>query len=206
MGAMYAKVCGLTAVDDVEVAVGSGADAIGVVMNDTSPRAIDSGLAARIVAAAAGEVDTVLVVNDKPADVAARLAHDLGVSVLQLHGRRYTADDFAAALAVFPRVWRATSLAHDPDLHVGAYGEELVLLDAPTPGSGEQWDLTALTERAPDGRWLLAGGLRPGNVAAAVAAARPWGVDVSSGVESAPGVKDHGLIREFLAEVCAASR
>ncbi|AVL99888.1 phosphoribosylanthranilate isomerase [Gordonia iterans] len=203
---MYAKVCGLTAVDDVAVAVSAGADAIGIVMNDTSPRAIDAALARRIVSAADDEVDTVLVVNDKPADVAARLARDLGVSVLQLHGRRYTTDDFAAALAIVPRVWRATSLAHAPDLHVGAFGEELLLLDAPSPGSGEQWDLAALNDAGPDGRWLLAGGLRPDNVAAAIALAQPWGVDVSSGVESAPGFKDHGLIREFLAEVCAASR
>lgn len=202
---MLAKVCGLTAVDDVAVAVGAGADAIGVVMNRTSARAVDEDLAARIVAAADGQVDTVLVVNDMPAADAAQIAHRIGVSVLQLHGT-YTADDFAGAAAHFPRLWRATSLAHRPNLQVGAYGEEALLLDAPRPGSGQQWDLTALGEGAPDGHWLLAGGLRPDNVAAAIAAARPWGVDVSTGVESAPGVKDHGLIREFLAQVCAASR
>lgn len=202
---MLAKVCGLTAVDDVAVAVGAGADAIGVVINRTSPRAVDADLASRIVAAAAGEVDTVLVVNDMPAAQAARLAQRIGVSVLQLHGT-YTPADFAEATALFPRVWRATSLAHAPDLRVGAYGEEALLLDAPRPGSGEQWDLTSLSDRGPDGHWILAGGLRPDNVAAAITRARPWGVDVSSGVESAPGVKDHGLIRDFLAQVCAASR
>lgn len=202
---MLAKVCGLTAVDDVEVAVGAGADAIGVVMNRTSPRAVDADLARRIIAAADGAVDTVLVVNDMPSADAARLAQEIGASILQLHGT-YTEADFAAAAAIFPRLWRATSLAHAPDLRVGAYGEEALLLDAPRPGSGEQWDLSALTDRAPDGHWLLAGGLRPDNVAAAIAAVDPWGVDVSSGVESSPGVKDHGLIRAFLAEVCAASR
>ncbi|MFT3663329.1 MAG: phosphoribosylanthranilate isomerase [Gordonia sp. (in: high G+C Gram-positive bacteria)] len=207
---MYAKVCGLTAVDDVAAAVSGGADAIGVVMNDTSPRAIDAELAARIVAAARDlsrarrRIDTVLVVNDKPADRAAQLAREIGADVLQLHGR-YTPDDFAVATAIAPRVWRATSLAHDPDLRVGAYGEELLLLDAPRPGSGEQWDLSALAERGPRGRWLLAGGLRPDNVAAAIARARPWGVDVSSGVESSPGVKDHAKIAAFLAEVRAAA-
>ncbi|WP_298441322.1 phosphoribosylanthranilate isomerase [Gordonia sp. (in: high G+C Gram-positive bacteria)] len=202
---MYAKVCGLTAIDDVDVTVAAGADAIGVVINRTSPRAIAPELARRIVAAADDRVDTVLVVNDMPATDAAELATDLGVSVLQLHGT-YTRDDFAAATAHFGRVWRATSLAHDPDLHVGAYGEETLLLDAPRPGSGEQWDLSALAENGPDGRWILAGGLRPDNVAAAITQARPWGVDVSSGVESSPGRKDHDLIRHFLAEVCAASR
>lgn len=203
---MFTKVCGLTAVDDVEVAVDAGADAIGVVINQTSPRAVDPELARRIVAAAAGRVETVLVVNDMPAADAAVLAADLGVSVLQLHGRRYTPDEFAVATAAFPRVWRATSLAHHPDLTVGAHGEEALLLDAPRPGSGEQWDLSALTDGGPDGRWILAGGLRPENVAAAITRVRPWGVDVSSGVESSPGVKDHGLIREFLAQVRSTSQ
>lgn len=197
---MFVKVCGLTAVDDVAVAIEAGADALGVVSNRTSPRAIDAQLARAIVAAADGAVDTVLVVNDLPATDAAHLAQRIGVDVLQLHGT-YTAADFAAAGALFPRLWRATSLAHDPDLTVGAYGEELLLLDAPQPGSGEQWDLGALRERAPAGRWLLAGGLRPDNVAAAIAQARPWGVDVSSGVESSPGVKDPVKIREFLSAI-----
>ncbi len=197
---MFVKVCGLTAVDDVAVAIEAGADALGVVSNRTSPRAIDAQLARAIVAAADGAVDTVLVVNDLPATDAAHLAQRIGVDVLQLHGT-YTAADFSAAGALFPRLWRATSLAHDPDLTVGAYGEELLLLDAPQPGSGEQWDLGALRERAPAGRWLLAGGLRPDNVAAAIAQARPWGVDVSSGVESSPGVKDPVKIREFLSAI-----
>lgn len=196
---MYAKVCGLTAVDDVAVAVDAGADAIGVVINRTSPRAVEPELARRIVAAAPAGIDTVLVVNDLPAEQAARLALDLGFDVLQLHGPGYGPADFAAAVAVLPRVWRATSLQHDPDLTVGAYGEEVLLLDAPRPGSGERWDLSALADRAPEGRWMLAGGLRPDTVADAIDRARPWGVDVSSGVEASPGVKDHALIRRFLA-------
>ncbi|MFZ2509691.1 MAG: hypothetical protein WAW85_01170, partial [Gordonia sp. (in: high G+C Gram-positive bacteria)] len=106
---MFVKVCGLTAVDDVAVAIAAGADAIGVVANRTSPRAIAETLAREIVAAADGAVETVLVVNDMPATDAAQLARRLGVSVLQLHGR-YDEADFAAAGALFPRLWRATSL------------------------------------------------------------------------------------------------
>lgn len=193
---MYVKVCGLTTVDAARVAVEAGADAIGVVMNETSSRAIEADLARRIVEAVGEDADTVLVVNDKTAARAAALAVDLGVDILQLHGR-YAPDDFATALGLIPRVWRATSLRESPDLTVGAYGEEALLLDAATPGSGERWDTGAL-ERGPSGRWILAGGLTPANVAAAVEAARPWGVDVSSGVESAPGVKDHDAIRAFV--------
>ena len=112
---MYVKVCGLTTVEAALVAVTAGTDAIGIVMNRTSPRAIDMRVARAILAAVDGGADTVLVVNDKPAKAAADLAADLGVDVLQLHGR-YTADDFTAAQSRIARLWRATSLADDPEL------------------------------------------------------------------------------------------
>ncbi|ALG84000.1 phosphoribosylanthranilate isomerase [Gordonia phthalatica] len=200
---MYVKVCGLKTVDAVHAAVDAGADAIGVVMNENSPRAASADVAKTVVDAArqAGgdRLDIVLVVNDKPAAEAASLAADLGFTVLQLHGRRYAAEDFAAASKVFGTLWRATSLAHDPPLDVGAYGERRLLLDAPKPGSGERWDLSGLADLGLSGEWLLAGGLNPDNVADAIAQARPWGVDVSSGVESAPGVKDLDAIARFIA-------
>ncbi|MGO3325797.1 phosphoribosylanthranilate isomerase [Gordonia sp. (in: high G+C Gram-positive bacteria)] len=194
---MYVKVCGLTDPATVDVAVAAGADAIGVVMNQTSSRAVDTVVARTIVERADGRVDTVLVVNDMPAADASRIAADLGFSVLQLHGS-YTADDFAAAAEVFGHLWRATSLANDPPLQVGAYGEESLLLDSARPGSGERWDLSVLAGRGVSGRWLLAGGLSPTNVADAIGQVRPWGVDVSSGVESSPGVKDHAAVRAFV--------
>lgn len=201
---MYVKVCGLSDVASVEVALAAGADAVGVVMHPASPRHVDEATAREVVAAAAG-LDTVLVVKHTPAAEAARTAVRIGASVLQLHNAAYGPDDFAAALEVLPRVWRATSLEPGTDVRVGAYGEELLLLDAPVPGAGEQWDLSALEGRRPEGRWLLAGGLSPDNVAEAVVRARPSGVDVSSGVESAPGVKDHDRIRAFVAAARSAA-
>lgn len=199
---MFVKVCGLDTVDSARVAVQAGADAIGVVMNRTSPRRLPEERAAEIVAAVKGlsgdRVETVLVVNDMPAADAAAVGCRIGVGVIQLHGR-YRPEDFRVAAELFEGVlWRATSLAHDPDLIVGAYGEARLLLDAPLPGSGARWDLTALAAHRPEGEWILAGGLAPDNVADAIRAARPWGVDVSSGVESAPGVKDHAKIRVFV--------
>lgn len=193
------KICGLRTADHVRVAVEAGAHAVGVVMNAASPRRATPDEAGAVIAAAAGEVDTVLVVNDLPAAEAARIAGDLGFDVLQLHGRAYAEADFAAALRIMPRLWRATSLDLDPPLEVGAWGEERLLLDAPKPGSGERWDLSELADRAPEGEWLLAGGLSPDNVAEAVSAVRPWGVDVSSGVEVAPGEKSTALIETFVA-------
>ncbi|GAA4666010.1 phosphoribosylanthranilate isomerase [Gordonia humi] len=200
---MYVKVCGLTDPATVDVAVDAGADAIGVVMNRTSSRAVDADVARSIVERAAGRIDAVLVVNDMPAADAARIAADLGFAVVQLHGA-YTADDFAAAARIHPRLWRATSLANDPPLQVGAYGEQFLLLDAPKPGSGRTWDLSSLADAGVTGHWLLAGGLNPSNVADAIAQAAPWGVDTSSGVEASPGVKDHAKVRDFIVAAKAA--
>jgi phosphoribosylanthranilate isomerase len=78
-------------------------------------------------------------------------------------------------------------------------GEDLLLIDAAVPGSGESWDYASVRAKGLGGReWLLAGGLEPGNVAFAAAAADAWGVDVSSGVESSRGVKDLAKIRAFV--------
>lgn len=200
---MYVKVCGLDSIESAAVAVESGADAIGIVMSRTSPRRRTAAEAAEIFGSVPERVDRVLVVHDMPATDAAAIALEVGANILQLHGS-YTADEVRAAGEIFPRIWRATSLADDPELHVGAFGEELLLLDAPKPGSGERWDLSELTRRRPDGRWLLAGGLHPGNVAEAIGQADPWGVDVSSGVESAPGAKDHARIRDFVSSAKTA--
>lgn len=206
---MYLKICGLTDPENARVAVESGVDALGIMMNATSPRAISVERAAEVltearVAAAEAwrRLDTVLVVSDMPVGRAAAILDELDIDVLQLHGTHYSDQDVTHAASVVDRVWRATSLAvGGVDLQVGAHGEEALLLDAPTGGSGETWDLAALQSARPQGRWLLAGGLDPDNVAARLRAARPWGVDVSSGVESAPGVKDPERIRAFVSAV-----
>lgn len=201
---MYVKICGLRTADHAKAAVDAGAGAVGVVMNRTSSRRATEAEAASVVEAVAGRADTVLVVNDMSALEAAQTARRLGFDVLQLHGGAYEEADFAAARAVIGRVWRATSLDLDPPLEVGAWGEEVLLLDAPTPGSGERWEWADLADRTPAGRWLIAGGLDPTNVAYVVAQSSPWGVDVSSGVETAPGEKSTELIRAFV--TAAASR
>lgn len=194
---VFVKVCGLTDVAIAQVAVEAGADAIGVVISSSSPRHVEPEQAARVVASVPAHVTTVLVTAELPAAEAATIASGIGVSVLQLHGR-YTREEFDEALGLFPRLWRATSLERDTPLDVGAWREELLLLDAPKPGSGQRWDLAPLLARRPAGNWLLAGGLTPANVAEAIATARPYGVDVSSGVESSPGVKDPALVRAFV--------
>lgn len=205
---MYVKICGLRDGVTAAHAIRAGADAIGVVMSEGSPRnasqaqALEVLIAARTTAAEseAGpgiHVDTVLVVRHMPAVDAARLARDTGFDVLQLHGP-YTREDFRAAAQIHPRIWRATSIAKDPHVRAGEYDEERLLLDSPLPGSGETWDATHLKTLELGDSWLLAGGLSPANVAESIARAQPGGVDVSSGVESAPGIKSLDLITEFI--------
>lgn len=211
---MYVKICGLRDAATAQHAVSCGADAIGVVMSPSSPRHATDAEAAEVIAAVrahepdGARVDTVLVVNRMPAREAAAVASELGFDVLQLHGA-YAPHAFEAAVALLPRVWRATSLARDPQLRAGEFGEERLLVDGAVPGSGDPWDLSALASGSDARRrlgpgWILAGGLDPANVAAAIAATRPWGVDVSSGVERSPGVKDPDRIARFVRAARAA--
>lgn len=193
---LFVKICGLKTMADIDAAIRAGADAVGFVMSQTSVRAIDVATAHELIAYVAGRATTTLVVHDLSPEQAAEIAGHTGVDVLQMHG--YGKNDIVRVLSSFPRVWRAASLAQNPDLRVGAFGEELLLLDSPRAGSGERWDLSELVARRPEGKWLLAGGLSPDNVQQAVREAQPWGVDVSSGVESEPGVKDHDLIAAFV--------
>lgn len=203
---MYIKICGLRDAAMASHAVAHGADAVGVVMSPGTPRHASIAEAEAVIGAARAanrHIDTVLVVNRMPAVEAAALAKPLGFDVLQLHGT-YIHSDFASASAVFPRLWRATSLARFPDLVAGEFGEERLLIDGAIPGSGEAWDLTRLDPRRVGDGWILAGGLDPDSVAGAITAVTPWGVDVSSGVESAPGVKDPDRITRFINAARAA--
>lgn len=200
MMAMYIKICGLTTTEAAELSARLGADAVGVVMSEGSPRNATRQQAVAVLSAARSvrpQIETVLVVRYMPAREAARIAEELGFDVLQLHGA-YTEKDFRDAASIHPQIWRATSLAEHPDLYPGEFGEERLLIDGASPGSGEPWDLQLITQAQLGNRWLLAGGLTPETVAQAIAEAHPAGVDVSSGVESAPGVKSLERISQFI--------
>lgn len=198
---MYVKICGLRDPAHAAHAAHASADAIGVVMSAGSPRNASEAEAAAVLAAARSvrrDIDTVLVVREMQAHEAAETAARLGFDVLQLHGG-YTRAELAAAAAIHPRVWRAASLAQEPGLHAGEYGEERLLVDSAVAGSGEPWDLGLIAGAELGSEWLLAGGLSPDNVREAIATAHPGGVDVSSGVEIAPGEKSLDLISRFIA-------
>jgi phosphoribosylanthranilate isomerase len=199
---VFVKVCGLRTQSDVEVAVSAGADSIGFVFAK-SVRQVDAATVRVLTAGVPEGVLTVGVFAGIPAAEAGRIAQEAGVGAVQLHGD-YPASAFEELTDMPFSLIRATALTEDTDVTAGAYGEDMLLLDSPVAGSGERWDLSALARSTPTGNWLLAGGLAPANVAAAIQAAKPWGVDVSSGVESERGVKDHALIREFVSRAKTA--
>lgn len=194
---MFVKVCGVRTEADVDAAVEAGADAVGIVFAAGSVRQVGPEKARQLAERVPPGVLAVGVFRAMPAAQARQLAVDSGVTAIQLHGP-YPAAAFAELADLPVTLIRATSLVPGTDVRAGACGEHLLLLDSPVAGSGTRWDLSRLAGARPAGRWLLAGGLSPANVGEAIAAARPWGVDVSSGVESSPGVKSHHLIREFV--------
>ncbi|MFE2330227.1 phosphoribosylanthranilate isomerase [Streptomyces sp. NPDC059385] len=195
MSDLFVKICGLKTAHDVDVAVAAGADAVGFVFAPGSPRTVDAGVAWELAARVPEGVLTVGVFRGQSVDEVRRLAEESGVRGVQLHGEEGP-EDFAALRAEGRTLLRATA---SRVARCGEYGEDLLLLDAPDPGSGEPWNWGAADFTAPEGRWLLAGGLNPGNVREAVEVTGAWGVDVSSGVESSRGVKSPDLIRGFIA-------
>ncbi|MFI6759810.1 phosphoribosylanthranilate isomerase [Micromonospora sp. NPDC050417] len=196
---MFVKVCGLRTAPDIATAVDAGADAIGFVLTP-SPRRVTPAEARELGEAVPTGVLTVGVFRGEPVDVVRDAVAASGVRAIQLHGDE-PATHYTALRDLGLPLIRGTSPGRPAGLRPGALGEDLLIVDSPQPGSGAAWDWDTLDRTALDGRWLLAGGLHPENVGAAIDALRPWGVDVSSGVEMRRGVKDPALIRAFLKTV-----
>jgi phosphoribosylanthranilate isomerase len=190
---MFVKICGITRPEDADAAVKAGADAIGFVFWPGSPRFVDPYRARAIAVTLPPFVTTVGVFVNQPIEYVTGVASLVRLSAVQLHGDETI--EYAAALS--RPVVKAMSLGDD---RVTAWPAPMtVLLDVHDPvrrgGTGRTIDWTAAAAVAAGRRILLAGGLTPDNVAEAVARVRPFGIDVSSGVERAPGVKDHERLR-----------
>lgn len=192
------KICGITTPEDARAAASAGASAIGLVFWPGSPRCVSTERAAEIAAAAA-HVTRVGVFVDQPPAVVAEITATVGLDAVQLHGHERFADyelgvPLLKALSV-GAAWHIAML--DP---LPAF--VLPLLDAGDPrrkgGTGLAIDWQIAAAAAAVRRIALAGGLTPENVATAIGVVHPYAVDVSSGVESAPGVKDHRRIRAFV--------
>ncbi len=194
------KICGITSPRDAAAAPAAGADAIGLVFAPGSRRRVDLEGAAACTAELPDTLIRVGVfVDADPAAIADAVAA-AGLDVVQLHGQEND-DDCAGS----PRpVWKRIPVTRDDDpatLRAGAArfpGCAAILID---PGSGDGRTFSWKIARDLPGKVVLAGGLTPGNVAEAIREARPWGVDVSTGVESSPGRKDEGKMRAFVAAV-----
>lgn len=197
---MYVKICGLQTPETVAAAVEAGADAIGFVFAPGSPRTISAEIAAGLGSAVPSGIETVGVFRNQSIEEVVDIARRASVTTVQLHGDESLADMLRLHDEGF-RTLRAFS-ANAYNALTGAeklaWASERILLDAVEPGAGVTFDAAVLADGAPQGFWLLAGGLNPGNVSALTAALHPSGVDVSSGVESNRGVKDIELIRRFI--------
>lgn len=199
---MFVKICGVTTEEDALLAVAMGADAVGFVFAP-STRQIAVDHARDIARRLPPEVLTVGVFRDEAPQRVVELVHRAGLRAAQLHGRE-TPDDTAWVRSRVGCVIKAFPAGSPALEHVRKYHADLVLVDSHAPGSGEVFDWS-LAEGAPIGRrFLLAGGLTPANVAEAVERVRPWGVDVSTGVESSPGHKDAVKVRDFIRNARAA--
>jgi phosphoribosylanthranilate isomerase len=209
MGRVFVKLCGITSPEDALMAVDAGADAIGLVFWPESPRRVDVETARRIAEVLPAGIVRVGVFVDAPRDLLARTAEEAGLDLLQLHGQEQPND-----LDGLPRrAWKAVRVGPDfaPEDAL-RYSRKAagILLDTRAgerPGGTGQsfdWSLAAVVrEKAPF--LVLAGGLGPDNVREAIRLVRPHGVDVSTGVEHAPGRKDAGKVRAFVAAARSAT-
>lgn len=194
---MFVKVCGLSTPESIREAVDAGADAVGFVLT-ASPRAVSPAQVTKLLKEVPDGVGAVGVFRHEPTADAVAIARAAGLGWIQLHGDR-TPDDVKTAHDAGMKVIRAVTMNDAPEAFA-SWGEEMLLIDAAVPGSGEAWDYGSVRAKGLEGRqWLLAGGLDPANVAEAARAAGAWGVDVSSGVEISRGVKDPAKIRAFVA-------
>lgn len=194
---MFVKICGITNEDDALLAVALGADAVGFVFAPSSRRvAIDR--ARDIARRLPRDVMTVGVFRDELPTRVVEIAQRVGFDAVQLHGHE-SAEDSRWVRSRVPIVIKAFPAGHPGLERIPDYGADIILIDGPEPGSGKVYDWS-LAEGAPQAghRVMLAGGLDADNVVEAIARVRPWGVDVSSGVEREPGRKDPVKLREFI--------
>jgi phosphoribosylanthranilate isomerase len=197
------KICGITRPEDALAAAAAGADAIGLVFHARSPRHVHIERAAAISAALPAFVTAVALFKDAEAATVSQVLAKVGIDLLQFHGNEPA--DFCRG---FDRPYiKALGMLGDHDVLALAapyHDARGILLDAHAPGedggTGRRFDWNMIPAALSD-RLILAGGLRPANVYDAVCTTRPYAVDVSSGVESAPGIKSAVLINEFINEV-----
>src|SRR3954452_5375071 len=198
------KVCGITRPEDAELAVEVGAWAIGFILWQGSKRYVEPAMAAGIARSVRRRIDLVGVFVNPTLDELAHAADLMGLTPLKLHGDEGPSFCTAAAQRTGCRVIKALRVRSRADVaDAQRYHTDLHLLDS--PGNGRTWDWGLAAERRTRIPLVVAGRLTPENVGEAVAQARPWAVDVASGVEASPGIKDPAKVRAFAAAVAEAA-
>lgn len=194
------KLCGITRPEDAELAASLDAWAIGFILWPGSKRAADPAVAAGIARAQRRRLETVGVFVNPTLDQVAHAVEGIGLTHVQLHGDEGPAFCAAVAQRTGARVIKALGIGSGADIRdIERFHTDLHLLDTGRGGSGQTWDWALAAQRHSPVPVVLAGGLTPDNVADAIAAVRPWAVDVASGVESAPGIKDPAKVEAFVA-------
>jgi len=208
------KICGIKSEAILDAAIEAGADMVGFMHFPRSPRHLELDPIGELISLARGRVETCVVLVNPDNTLVAQVAA-LGPDWIQLHGpetpHRVEAIRDEAGIAIL----KACSIGSAEDVAaVAGFAEcaDRLLLDTKAPkdatrpgGTGQTFDWSLLKALDPELSFMLSGGLTPDNVAAAIAAVHPFGVDVSSGVETAPGVKDAKLVRTFIERARAAS-
>jgi phosphoribosylanthranilate isomerase len=208
------KICGIKSEAILDAAIEAGADMVGFMHFQRSPRHLELDPIGELISLARGRVETCVVLVNPDNTLVAQVAA-LGPDWIQLHGpetpHRVEAIRDEAGIAIL----KACSIGSPEDVAaVAGFAEcaDRLLLDTKAPkeatrpgGTGQTFDWSLLKALDPALSFMLSGGLTPDNVATAIAAVRPFGVDVSSGVETAPGVKDARLVRTFIERARAAS-
>lgn len=195
---LFVKICGITRPQDAELASGLGAAALGFVFWPDSPRYLAPEAASRIARRVPPSVLKVGVFVDEDLDKIRGIMDAVGLDVAQLHGRETPED----CRRLGRRIFKGVGMTDSGSVDVSGFDADVVLLvDAHDStrhgGTGRTVNWDAAREIAGTRRTILAGGLNAGNIKLAVRSVRPYGVDVSSGVESAPGVKDPVRLRSF---------
>lgn len=204
--AVRVKICGITQLEDALFAVNAGADALGFVFYDKSPRHVSAAQAAAICRVLPPFVTCVGLFVDASAEFVQSVLHTVPLDLLQFHGDETAAycAQFGKAYLKAVRVTAATNLLKYAADFAAASGLLLDAYVAGVPGgTGEAFDWKLIPENFPK-PVVLSGGLTPVNVADAIKHTRPWAVDVSSGVESAKGIKDLHKIAQFIANAKAS--
>ncbi|MDA8103587.1 MAG: phosphoribosylanthranilate isomerase [Nitrospiraceae bacterium] len=199
---MFIKICGITNEADALLSVALGADALGFVMAPSRRRVTPSQVA-DIVKRLPSEVATFGVFVDEDPEIVAHLVDEIGLTGAQLHGSEgiRTLEAMRQRVRFLIKAVSADGMSIAPYL---GYPVDALLLDSEQPGSGLAFDWSLIDAPRLRKRIILAGGLRPDNVAEAIATVKPWGVDVSSGVEASAGRKDPVALRSFISNARAA--